>query len=60
MKFASALFNTQVKALKHDGHIFTFINVMLDLILNNYDNMKGISRESKMITTALLQAVYVF
>ena len=27
--FASVLFNTQVKALKHDGHIFKFRNFMI-------------------------------
>ena len=32
-KFASVLFNTQVKALKHDGHHCTFINVMLASLL---------------------------
>ena len=33
MKFVSVMFNTQVKALKHDGHLCTFRNFMLDLLL---------------------------
>ena len=57
--FASLLFNTQVKALNHDGHLCTFRNVMLDLLLQHNEALKGIVREEKMITVALLQAAYV-
>ena len=53
-KFASVPFNNQVKALKHDGHICTFINFMLALILQNNEAIKGLSGEAKMITVALL------
>ena len=33
--FSSVIFNTQLKALRHDGHICTFKNIMLALILQN-------------------------
>ena len=33
--FSSVIFNTQVKALRNDGHIFTFVNVMLASLLHN-------------------------
>ena len=33
--FASVLFNTQVKSLKHDGNLSTFINVMLASLLQH-------------------------
>ena len=54
--FSSVLFNTQLKALKHGGHIFTFINVMLDLILHHKEDIEGILVESNMITVSFLQA----
>ena len=59
MKFASVLFNTKVKALKHDGHICTFRNVTLALILQHNEALKGISGEENMITVSLIQAADV-
>ena len=54
MNFVSVLFNTQVKALKHDGHICTFINVMLASLLQHNNDLKIISGEANIITVALL------
>ena len=59
MNFVSVLFNTQVKALKHDGHICTFINFMLALLLQHNEALKGISGEENMITVSLIQAADV-
>ena len=42
--FVSALFNTQVKALKHDGFIFTLRNFMLASLLQHNGALKGIPR----------------
>ena len=53
-KFASVLFNTQVKSLKHDGHICTFRTGMLDLLLQHKKVLKIIAGEANMITVALL------
>ena len=58
-KFESALFNTQVKALKHNGHIFTFIKVMLDLMLRYNKALKGLLGEANMINFELIQAADV-
>ena len=43
--FSSVVFSTQVKALKHDVHIYTFINFMPDLILQHNESLKGVSLE---------------
>ena len=40
--FSSVLFNTQVMAIKNDGHLFTLINVMLDFLLKCNKYLKGI------------------
>ena len=58
-KFASLLSNTQVKALKHNGHICTFRNVMLDFLLQHKKYIKWLEVEAKMITVALLQSADV-
>ena len=42
MNFASVLFNTQVKSLKHDGHLCSFINVMLASLLQHNEALKGL------------------
>ena len=55
-KFASVPFNTQVKALKHDGHICTFINFIPDYLLQYNEYLKGLSGETNMVTVLLLQA----
>ena len=57
--FASVLFNTQVKALKDDGHLSTFRNFMLDSLLHNKEAPEGLSGEANKITVALLQAADV-
>ena len=59
MKFASVLFNTQVKAIKHDGHLCTFKNVTLASLLQNNESLKGIPGEANMITVSLIQAADV-
>ena len=53
MNFASVLFTTQVKALKHDRHFFTFRNFMLESLLQHNKALKFISGEANMITVAL-------
>ena len=52
--FASVLFNTQVKALKHDGQICTFINAMLASLMQHNKALKIIAVEANMITVALI------
>ena len=52
------LFNNQVKAFKHDGHIFTFRYDMLASFIQNNEALKVISVEAKIIISALLQAEY--
>ena len=52
--FASVLFNTQVKAIKYDGHLCTFINVMPAFLLLHNEALKGLAGESNMITVALI------
>ena len=58
--FASALFNTQAKALSHDGHLFSFRNVMLDSLMHHNEYLKGISGEARLIKVALLQTADIF
>ena len=50
--FASVLFNTQVKALRHDGHISIFRNFMFYSILHNNKSIKGVTGDNKIITVA--------
>ena len=57
--FASVLFNTQAKALNHDGHLCTFINVMLASIMQHKKALKGLAGEANTIFIALLQDEYV-
>ena len=57
--FSSVPFNTQVKAVKHDGHICTFGNVILDSLLQHNKALKVLTGEANMITVALLQAADV-
>ena len=56
--FASVLFNTKVKALNHDGHILTFRNYMLVLLLQ-HNTLKGLEGEANMSTVLLLQSADV-
>ena len=58
--FESVLFNTKVKALRHDGHLLPFINVMLDSLIQHNEYHKYISGEARTITVVLLQDAYVF
>ena len=57
--FASVLFKTQVKSLKHDGHLCTFINVIPASLLQHNKALKGLAVEANMITVALFQAADV-
>ena len=57
--FASVTFNTQVKELKHDGNLCTFRNVLLSLLLQNKESLKGLSVEANMVTVVLLQCEYI-
>ena len=52
--FVILLFNTQVKALKHDGHICTFGTGMISLLLQHNKALKIIAGEEKMITVPLI------
>ena len=45
-----------MKAIKHDGHLCTFINVILASLLHHNEAFKGLSVEANMITSAFLQA----
>ena len=54
--FSSVLFNTQVKSNRHGGHLSTFINVILDSLMQYNKYIKGVTGEAKMITVTLLQA----
>ena len=58
--FSSILFNIQVNAPRHDGHIWPFINVMLDSILRHNKHLKYVAGEASMITVEFIQAAYVF
>ena len=57
--FSSVLFNTQVKAVKYDGHICTFGNVILASLLQHNKALKVLTGEANMINVALLQAADV-
>ena len=52
--FVILLFNTQVKALKHDGHICTFGTGMISLLLQHNKALKIIAGKEKMITVPLI------
>ena len=52
--FDSVLFNTEVKALKYDGHHFTFRNCMLDSIIQHNEALKDLVVEANMINTVFL------
>ena len=52
--FTSVLFNTQVKALKHDGHFCTFRADILTSLLQHNKSLKIVAREANMITVPLL------
>ena len=47
-----------MKSLKHDGHICTFRNVMIALLLNHNKALKCLSGDSNIITVVFLQSVY--
>ena len=53
-EFVIVLFNTQVKALKHDGNICTFITGMLASLLQHKKSLKIIAGEANMITVPLI------
>ena len=59
-KFASVLFNTKAKALNHDGHLSTFMNVIFASFLQHNKSTKRVVEEKNMIMVVLLQAVDVF
>ena len=52
--FACVLFNTQMKALKHDDHTFTLKTGMLTFLLHHKKALECISGEANMITVPLL------
>ena len=52
--FASVIFNNQVKALKYDYHIYTFITVVLASIFQHNEALKVIIIEANIITDTLL------
>ena len=54
--FVSVIFNTQMKTLKHDDHICTFITGMLASLLHHKKSLKSITGEENMITVPLLKA----
>ena len=58
--FASVVLITQVKALRHEVNICTFINVIIVSLINHNKALNGKSGEENMITVALLQATDVF
>ena len=51
---AILLFKTQVKALSRAVNIFTFINVMLALLMQHIESLKGLVVEVNMIKVAFL------
>ena len=59
-KFSSVLFNSQVKALRHDDHIFTFRKFILASLLYHKKYLKDVIVDTKKITVALLQSADVF
>ena len=58
--FSNVLFNNQVKALRHDGHLSKFIIVILALILKDKKYLKGVAGDANMITVSIIQASDVF
>ena len=44
-----------MKALKHDGHICTFINLILSSLLQHNESLKGLAVEANMLTAEFLQ-----
>ena len=59
INFECIIFNTQVEALRHSGHICTFRNRMLASLLHHNKTLKGVSGEGKMRTVALIQAANI-
>ena len=53
--FASVLFNTQLKEIKHDRHLSKFRNVMLASLLQHNEHLKGLVGEANIITVAFIQ-----
>ena len=51
---SSVLFNNQVKALKHDGHLCKLRTVIIDLLRQHKEVLKIILGEANMITGVLL------
>ena len=52
--FVIVLFNTQVKALNNNSHIFTFRTGMLASLLQHNKSLKIIAVEKNMITVPLI------
>ena len=48
--FSIVLFNTQLKSLRHDGNLYTFINVMLPSLLHNNEALKVFGGEAHMMS----------
>ena len=57
--FSNVLFNTQVKELKYDGHLYKLINFMLASLPQNNKALRFISVDANMITVSFIQAVDV-
>ena len=57
--FSSVLFNTQVKVLKDDGHICTFINFMLASLIQHNEALKGLAVETNIISVVLFSSADV-
>ena len=58
--FASVIFNTQVKVLRNDDNLFTFINVILASLLQHKKSFKGVALLENRITVILLHAADLF
>ena len=58
--FASVIFNTQVKVLRNDDNLFTFINVILASLLQHKESFKGVALLENRITVILLHAADLF
>ena len=58
--FASVIFKTQVKALRHDGHLCPFKFFMIASLLQHKKYLKCIVGEASMIKFSLLQSADVF
>ena len=54
MNFASVLFNTQAKAINHNGHLCTFRTIMIAPIMQHTKGSKIIAVEADMITVVLI------